>query len=78
MSQAALPLRHIRNESNQKNNWGKMLSASTTERLIDPGIRDEVDDLEPVMKHKNFDKSSSVAFSINRYSILDHIVDLHV
>ena len=46
-----------------------MLSASTIEMLIDPGIKHEVDDFEPVMKHKNFDKSSFVALSINRYSI---------
>lgn len=30
-----------------------MLSVFPTERLIDPGIKQEVQDLEPVAKHKN-------------------------
>jgi hypothetical protein len=42
-----------------------MLSASTTEMLIDPGIKHDVDDLEPVVKHKKFNKSAFVAFSRN-------------
>ena len=46
-----------------------MLSVFPTERLIDPGIKQEVQDLEPVAKHKKSNKSAFDEFSRNLYSI---------